>query len=57
MNVGIVTTDIPPAKGYGGVSVTDGVLTKAWRERIWRVLKKTGQAHLLQPLTGGVSHD
>ncbi len=33
MNVGIVTTHIPPAKGYGGVSVTAGVLTKAWKER------------------------
>jgi glycosyltransferase involved in cell wall biosynthesis len=33
MNVGIVTTHIPPAKGYGGVSVTAGVLTKAWAER------------------------
>lgn len=32
MNVGIVTTHIPPAKGYGGVSVTAGVLTKAWAE-------------------------
>ena len=30
MNAGIVTTHIPPAKGYGGVSVTAGVLTKAW---------------------------
>ena len=33
MEVGIVTTHIPPAKGYGGVSVTAGVLTKAWTER------------------------
>jgi glycosyltransferase involved in cell wall biosynthesis len=33
MNVGIVTTHIPPAKGYGGVSVTASVLTKAWAER------------------------
>ncbi|TRW91212.1 glycosyltransferase family 4 protein [Candidatus Methylobacter oryzae] len=33
MNIGIVTTHIPPAKGYGGVSVTAGVLTKAWAER------------------------
>lgn len=33
MDVGIVTTHIPPAKGYGGVSVTAGVLTKAWAER------------------------
>ena len=33
MEVGIVTTHIPPAKGYGGVSVTAGVLTKAWAER------------------------
>jgi glycosyltransferase involved in cell wall biosynthesis len=32
MNVGIVTTHIPPAKGYGGVSVTASVLTKAWAE-------------------------
>lgn len=30
MDVGIVTTHVPPAKGYGGVSVTCGVLTKAW---------------------------
>ncbi|AEF99833.1 glycosyltransferase family 4 protein [Methylomonas methanica] len=30
MQVGIVTTHVPPAKGYGGVSVTCGVLTKAW---------------------------
>ena len=33
MNIGIVTTHIPPAKGYGGVSVTAAVLTKAWAER------------------------
>ena len=33
MEVGIVTTHVPPAKGYGGVSVTCGVLTKAWAER------------------------
>ncbi len=33
MDLGIVTTHIPPAKGYGGVSVTAGVLTKAWAER------------------------
>ncbi len=33
MDVSIVTTHIPPAKGYGGVSVTAGVLTKAWAER------------------------
>lgn len=33
MDVGIVTTHVPPAKGYGGVSVTCGVLTKAWSER------------------------
>jgi glycosyltransferase involved in cell wall biosynthesis len=32
MNIGIVTTHIPPAKGYGGVSVTASVLTKAWAE-------------------------
>lgn len=32
MNAGIVTTHIPPAKGYGGVSVTASVLTKAWVE-------------------------
>ena len=32
MDVGIVTTHVPPAKGYGGVSVTCGVLTKAWAE-------------------------
>lgn len=33
MDVGIVTTHIPPAKGYGGVSVTASVLTKAWAEK------------------------
>jgi len=33
MELGIVTTHVPPAKGYGGVSVTCGVLTKAWAER------------------------
>ncbi len=33
MNIGIVTTHIPPAKGYGGVAVTASVLTKAWAER------------------------
>ena len=33
MDVGVVTTHIPPAKGYGGVSVTAGVLTKAWAEK------------------------
>jgi len=38
MNVGIVTTHIPPAKGYGGVSVTAGVLTKAWAERGHKML-------------------
>ncbi|PPD33797.1 MAG: glycosyl transferase family 1 [Methylomonas sp.] len=32
MDVGIVSTHVPPAKGYGGVSVTCGVLTKAWAE-------------------------
>lgn len=32
MDVGIVTTHVPPSKGYGGVSVTCGVLTKAWAE-------------------------
>lgn len=32
MEVGVVATHIPPAKGYGGVSVTAGVLTKAWVE-------------------------
>jgi glycosyltransferase involved in cell wall biosynthesis len=32
MDVGIVVTHIPPAKGYGGVAVTAGVLTKAWVE-------------------------
>ena len=30
MDVGIVTTHVPPAQGYGGVSVTCGVLTRAW---------------------------
>lgn len=33
MDIGIVATHVPPAKGYGGVSVTCGVLTKAWAER------------------------
>lgn len=33
MDVGVVATHIPPAKGYGGVSVTCGVLSKAWAER------------------------
>ncbi|ANE54741.1 glycosyltransferase family 4 protein [Methylomonas sp. DH-1] len=33
MDVGIVATHVPPAKGYGGVSVTCGVLTQAWAER------------------------
>jgi glycosyltransferase involved in cell wall biosynthesis len=33
MNVGVVATHIPPAKGYGGVSVTASVLSKAWAER------------------------
>jgi glycosyltransferase involved in cell wall biosynthesis len=32
MEVGVVATHIPPAQGYGGVSVTAGVLTKAWAE-------------------------
>jgi glycosyltransferase involved in cell wall biosynthesis len=32
MDVGIVVTHIPPAKGYGGVAVTAGVLTKAWTD-------------------------
>ncbi|WP_434101777.1 glycosyltransferase family 4 protein [Methylocaldum gracile] len=32
MDVGVVSTHIPPAKGYGGVSVTAAVLTKAWAE-------------------------
>lgn len=30
MDVGVVATHIPPAKGYGGVSVTAAVLSKAW---------------------------
>ncbi len=38
MDVGIVTTHIPPAKGYGGVSVTASVLTKAWAERGHRMV-------------------
>ncbi|MDD5276535.1 MAG: glycosyltransferase, partial [Methylovulum sp.] len=38
MDVGIVTTHIPPAKGYGGVSVTAAVLTKAWAERGHKML-------------------
>jgi glycosyltransferase involved in cell wall biosynthesis len=33
MDVGIVATHISPAKGYGGVSVTASVLTKAWAGR------------------------
>jgi glycosyltransferase involved in cell wall biosynthesis len=33
MDIGVVATHVPPAKGYGGVSVTCGVLTKAWAER------------------------
>jgi glycosyltransferase involved in cell wall biosynthesis len=32
MDVGVVATHVPPAKGYGGVSVTAGVLTRAWAE-------------------------
>ncbi len=32
MDVGVVATHIFPAKGYGGVSVTAAVLTKAWAE-------------------------
>ncbi len=32
MKVGVVATHIPPAKGYGGVSVTAGVLSKAWAD-------------------------
>ncbi len=32
MDVGVVATHIPPAKGYGGVSVTAGVLSKAWAD-------------------------
>jgi glycosyltransferase involved in cell wall biosynthesis len=32
VDVGVVSTHIPPAKGYGGVSVTAGVLTRAWSE-------------------------
>lgn len=32
VDVGVVSTHIPPAKGYGGVSVTAGILTKAWAE-------------------------
>jgi len=32
MDVGVVSTHIPPAKGYGGVSVTAAVLTRAWAE-------------------------
>jgi glycosyltransferase involved in cell wall biosynthesis len=37
MDVGIVTTHIPPAKGYGGVSVTAAVLTKAWAEQGYKM--------------------
>ncbi|MDD5034715.1 MAG: glycosyltransferase, partial [Methylococcaceae bacterium] len=33
----MVATHIPPAKGYGGVSVTAGVLTRAWAERGRRI--------------------
>jgi glycosyltransferase involved in cell wall biosynthesis len=38
MDVGIVSTHIPPAKGYGGVSVTASVLTKAWAERGHKIM-------------------
>lgn len=37
MDVGVVSTHIPPAKGYGGVSVTAGVLTRAWAESGCRI--------------------
>lgn len=30
MDIGVIATHIPPAKGYGGVSVTAAVLSKAW---------------------------
>lgn len=33
MDAGVVATHIPPAKGYGGVSITAGVLSRAWAER------------------------
>ena len=38
MTIGVVATHIPPAKGYGGVSVTAGVLSKAWSELGYRQL-------------------
>jgi len=37
MDVGVVATHIAPAKGYGGVSVTAAVLTKAWAELGYKI--------------------
>lgn len=36
MDVGVVATHFPPAKGYGGVSTTAGVLSRAWAEKGYR---------------------
>jgi len=37
MDVGIVATHIAPAKGYGGVSTTADILTKAWAELGYKI--------------------
>lgn len=50
MDVGIVSTHVPPAKGYGGVSVTCGVLTKAWVESGHRLALVASDESLDGPL-------
>ncbi|MGX2041782.1 glycosyltransferase family 4 protein [Methylocaldum sp. MU1018] len=52
MDAGVVSTHIPPAKGYGGVSVTAGILTEAWSElghRISLVASSESIDRRLQP--------
>lgn len=51
-DVGVVSTHIPPALGYGGVPVTAGVLTKAWArlgKRIALVASDESTAGRLKP--------
>jgi glycosyltransferase involved in cell wall biosynthesis len=50
MDAGIVSTHVPPAKGYGGVSVTCGVLSKAWAESGHRLALVASDESLAGPL-------
>jgi len=42
MDVGVVATHIAPAKGYGGVSISASILTKAWAELGHKIMLVAG---------------